>query len=65
MHFAGRNQHHVATHELLALAVARKHALAVVDGADHSYRAPGGREVVARLEGEAIRAAAAWLDRLT
>ena len=39
-------------------------SIARVEGGDHSYRAPGGREVVARLEREAIRAAVAWLDAL-
>jgi hypothetical protein len=39
-------------------------SIAVVAGGDHSYRAPGGREVVARLESEAIAAAVPWLDAL-
>jgi pimeloyl-ACP methyl ester carboxylesterase len=38
--------------------------IAVVDGGDHSYRAAGGREVVARLEDEAIAAAVEWLGGL-
>jgi predicted alpha/beta-hydrolase family hydrolase len=38
--------------------------IAVVDGGDHSYRAAGGRQVVARLEDEAIRAAVEWLGGL-
>ena len=35
--------------------------IAVVEGGDHSYRAAGGREVVARLEDQAIAAAVDWL----
>lgn len=38
--------------------------IAVVAGGDHSYRAAGGREVVARLEEEAIKAASEWLEGL-
>jgi predicted alpha/beta-hydrolase family hydrolase len=38
--------------------------VAVVEGGDHSYRAAGGRQVVARLEDEAIKAAVAWLGGL-
>jgi predicted alpha/beta-hydrolase family hydrolase len=38
--------------------------IAVVAGGDHSYRAAGGRQVVARLEDEAINAAVKWLAGL-
>jgi predicted alpha/beta-hydrolase family hydrolase len=36
--------------------------IAVVEDGDHSFRAPGGREVVTRLEGEAVGAAVHWLE---
>jgi uncharacterized protein len=38
--------------------------IAIVEGGDHSYRAAGGRDVVARLEDRAIAAAAEWLAGL-
>jgi len=39
--------------------------IAVIEGGDHSYRAPGPRAVTTRLEDEAVAAAAAWLERFT
>jgi predicted alpha/beta-hydrolase family hydrolase len=36
--------------------------IAVVEGGDHSY--PGGREIVARLESEAIGVAVRWLETI-
>jgi predicted alpha/beta-hydrolase family hydrolase len=47
-----------------ALAGQPNATIAVVEGGDHSYRAAGGRQVVARLEDEAIGAAVEWLGRL-
>jgi len=47
-----------------ALAGIADARIAVVAGGDHSYRAAGGREVVARLEDQAIAAAADWLAGL-
>jgi uncharacterized protein len=38
--------------------------IAVIEGGDHSYRAAGGRQVVAHLEDEAIDAAVEWLGEL-
>jgi len=38
--------------------------IAIVEGGDHSYRAAGGRDVVARLEDRAIAAATEWLSGL-
>lgn len=39
--------------------------IATIEGGDHSYRAAGGRDVVARLEDRAIAAAADWLGELS
>jgi len=44
-----------------ALAEVTGARIAVIEGGDHSYRAAGGREVVARLEDQAIAAAVQWL----
>jgi predicted alpha/beta-hydrolase family hydrolase len=38
--------------------------IAVVEGGDHSYRAPGPHAVTARQEQEAVAAAVTWLERL-
>lgn len=38
--------------------------IAVIEGGDHSYRAPGGAAVVTRLADEAIAAAVRWLAGL-
>ena len=48
----------------VAVAGLPRATIAVIEGGDHSYRAPGGREVVSRLEDEAINAAAEWLGGL-
>jgi predicted alpha/beta-hydrolase family hydrolase len=47
-----------------ALAALPNATIAVIEGGDHSYRAAGGRQVVARLEDEAIEAAVEWLGGL-
>ena len=38
--------------------------VAVIDGGDHSYRAPGPRAATTRLEDEAVQAAVGWLEAL-
>lgn len=48
-----------------ALEGVRGADIAVVDGGDHSYRAPGPRAVTTRLEDEAVAAAVGWLERFT
>jgi predicted alpha/beta-hydrolase family hydrolase len=47
-----------------ALAGLPNATIAVIEGGDHSYRAAGGRQVVGRLEDEAIKAAVDWLPKL-
>jgi len=47
-----------------ALAGVADARIAVVEGGDHSYRAAGGRDIVARLEDRAIAAASEWLAAL-
>ncbi len=47
-----------------ALAGVPEARVAVVEGGDHSYRAAGGRDIVARLEDRAIAAAVEWLDAM-
>jgi predicted alpha/beta-hydrolase family hydrolase len=38
--------------------------IAVIEGGDHSYRAPGPRAATTKHEDEAVAAAVAWLERL-
>jgi predicted alpha/beta-hydrolase family hydrolase len=48
-----------------ALEGAANASIAIVEGGDHSYRAPGGRGVVGRLEDQAVAHAVAWLETIT
>jgi predicted alpha/beta-hydrolase family hydrolase len=48
-----------------ALEGADRAEIAVVEGGDHSYRAPGPRAVTVRLEDEAVADAVGWLERLS
>lgn len=47
-----------------ALAGVPNARIAVIEGGDHSYRAPAGQKVVARRENEAIQAGVVWLTEL-